>query len=52
MYVLRVIITDTLKGDGAAKRETLPGVEQRRQRYLNNRTENSPTCTPAGTVPS
>ena len=37
----RVIITDKLKSYGAAKREILPGVEHRQQRYLNNRAENS-----------
>ena len=40
-YVPRVIITDQLKSYGAAKREMLPGVEHRQQRYLNNRAENS-----------
>jgi putative transposase len=40
-YVLRVIITDQLKSNGAAKREMLPGVEHRQYRYLNNRAENS-----------
>ncbi|HEX9801946.1 MAG TPA: IS6 family transposase [Gammaproteobacteria bacterium] len=39
-YVPRVIITDKLKSDGAAKQEILPGVEHRQQRYLNNRAEN------------
>jgi putative transposase len=39
--VPRVIITDKLKSYGAAKRETLPGVEHRQHRYLNNRAENS-----------
>ena len=39
-YVSRVIITDKLKSDGAAKREILPGVEHRQHRYLNNRAEN------------
>jgi putative transposase len=28
-------------GEGAAKREMLPGVEHRQSRYLNNRCENS-----------
>ena len=41
MYVPRVIVTDKLKSYGAAKREILPGVEHRQQRYLNNRAENS-----------
>src|SRR5215510_9048641 len=40
-YVPRVIVTDKLKCYGAAKRETLPGVEHRQHRYLNNRAENS-----------
>jgi putative transposase len=40
-YVPRVIITDRLKSYRAAKREILPGVEHRQQRYLNNRAENS-----------
>ena len=40
-YVPRVIITDKLKSYGAAKRESLPGVEHRQSRYLNNRCENS-----------
>ena len=40
-YVPRVIVTDKLKSYGAAKRETLPGVEHRQHRYLNNRAENS-----------
>jgi putative transposase len=40
-YVPRVLITDQLKSDGAAKREILPSVEHRQHRYLNNRAENS-----------
>jgi putative transposase len=40
-YVPRVIITDKLASYGAAKRETLPSVEHRQHRYLNNRAENS-----------
>jgi putative transposase len=40
-YVPRVIITDKLQSYGAAKRESLPGVEHRQSRYLNNRCENS-----------
>jgi putative transposase len=40
-YVPRVIITDKLKSDGAAKPEILPGVEHRQHRYLNNRAEHS-----------
>jgi putative transposase len=39
--VPRVVITDKLKGCGAAKREILPGVEHRQSRYLKNRCENS-----------
>jgi putative transposase len=41
MYVPRVVVTDKLKSYGAAKRELLPGVDHRQQRYLNNRAENS-----------
>jgi putative transposase len=40
-YAPRVIITDTLKSYGAAKREILPGVEHRQHKGLNNRAENS-----------
>jgi putative transposase len=40
-YVPRVVITDKLTSDGAAKREILPGMEHRQSRYLNNRCENS-----------
>jgi putative transposase len=40
-YVPRAIITDTLGSYGAAKRECLPSVEHRQNRYLNNRAENS-----------
>ena len=40
-YVPRVLITDKLKSYGAAKRESLPSVEHRQHRYLNNRAENS-----------
>ncbi len=40
-YVPRVIVTDKLKSYGVAKRELLPGVEHRQNRYLNNRAENS-----------
>jgi putative transposase len=40
-YARRVIITDQLKRDGAAKRELLPGVEHRQHRYVKNRAENS-----------
>jgi putative transposase len=40
-YGPRGVITDKLKGYGAAKREILPGVERRQSRYLNNRCENS-----------
>jgi putative transposase len=45
-YVPRVIMTDRLKSDGAAKREILPSVEHRQHRYLNNRAEkpHQPTC--------
>ena len=37
----RVMITDKLASDGAAKREIMPGVEHRQHRGLNNRAENS-----------
>ncbi len=40
-YVPRVIITEKLTSDGAAKWEILPGVEHRQSRYLNNRCEHS-----------
>jgi len=40
-YGPRVIVTDKLKSYGAAKRESLPGVDHRQHRYLNNRAENS-----------
>jgi len=40
-YVPRVIVPDTLKSYGAAKRESLPGVDHRQHRYLHNRAENS-----------
>jgi putative transposase len=40
-YVPRVLVTEKLKSDGAAKRESLPGGEHRQSRYLNNRCENS-----------
>ncbi len=41
-YVPRVIITEKLTSDGAAKRESLPGVEHGQSRSLNNRCEHSP----------
>jgi len=34
-------MTDTLQSCGTAMRESLPGVEHRQSRYLNNRCENS-----------
>ena len=37
----RAIVTDKLKSYGAAKREVMPHVEHRQNRYLNNRAENS-----------
>jgi putative transposase len=40
-YVPRVIITDRLKSYGAAMRDSLPSVEHRQHRYLNNRAETS-----------
>ena len=36
-YVPRVIIMDRLKSYGAAMRDSLPSVEHRQHRYLNNR---------------
>jgi putative transposase len=44
-YVPRVIITEKLTSDGAAKRESLPGVEHGQSRSLNNRCEHSPCFT-------
>jgi putative transposase len=38
-YTPRVIVTDKLGSYGAAKRESPPGIEHRRSRYLNNRCE-------------
>ena len=32
-----MIVTDKLKSYGAAKRESLPGIEHRQHRYLYNR---------------
>ena len=40
-YVPRVIITDRLKSYSAAVRDSLPSVEHRQHRYLNNRADNS-----------
>ena len=40
-YVPRVIISDNLKSYSAAMAEVMPGVEHRRQKYQNNRAENS-----------
>lgn len=40
-YVPRAIITDKLGSYAAAKKELLPLVEHRRDRWLNNRAENS-----------
>jgi putative transposase len=40
-YVPRVVITDQLKSCGAATHESLPHVEHRQHRYLNNCAENS-----------
>ena len=36
-----MLITDKLKSYAAAKREIMPGVEQRQHKGLNNRAENS-----------
>ena len=38
-YMPRVIVMDKLRSYAAAKREVLPGVEHRQNRYLNNRAE-------------
>jgi len=38
-YVPRVVITDTLASDGAARREILPSVAHRRPKGLNHRAE-------------
>src|SRR3981081_479908 len=40
-YVPRAIITDKLRSYTAAKAEVMPSVEHRRQKYQNNRMENS-----------
>ena len=40
-YVPRVIITDQLRSHGAAIRESLPSIEHRQHRYLNDRAEHS-----------
>lgn len=40
-FAPRVIVTDKLKSYAAAKKEILPGVEQRQHKGLNNRAENS-----------
>ncbi len=40
-YVPRVVITDKLASDGAAKRAALPSVAHRRHQGLNNRAENA-----------
>jgi putative transposase len=40
-YVPRVIVTDQLGSYAAAKKELPPSVEHRRDRWLNNRVENS-----------
>ena len=40
-YVPRAIITDRLGSYAAAKKELLPSVEHCRERWLNNRAENS-----------
>jgi putative transposase len=40
-YVPRVVITDQVKSDGAAKREILLGAEHRQSRDLKNRCEHS-----------
>jgi putative transposase len=40
-YVPRVLVTDKLASYGVAHRRLIPGVEHRRSKYLNNRSENS-----------
>jgi len=40
-YVPRVLITDKLASDGAAKRAVLPSVEHRQHRRLHNRAEHA-----------
>ncbi len=40
-YVPLVVVTDKLKSCAAAKRETLPRVERRQSKYLNNQAEAS-----------
>ena len=40
-YVPRALITDKLPSYGAAKREILPGVEQRQSRYRHTRCKNA-----------
>jgi putative transposase len=37
----RVMITDKLRSNATAKRQIMPGVEDRRHKWLNNRAENS-----------
>jgi putative transposase len=41
MRLPRVMITDKLTSDGAAKRAIMPGVEHRQHKGLNNRAENA-----------
>jgi putative transposase len=40
-YVPRVLVTDKLASYPVAHRRVMPGVEHRRSKYLNNRSENS-----------
>ncbi|MFJ3246694.1 IS6 family transposase [Streptomyces sp. NPDC086782] len=40
-YVPRVLVTDGLRGHGAAHREVMPPVEHHGAKYLDNRAENS-----------
>jgi len=40
-YVPRVVVTDTLASDGAARRNVLPSIEHRRHKGLNNRAEHA-----------
>lgn len=45
-YVARVLVTDTLKSYGAAKRDILPGIEHRQHKGLNDQAELSHQPTP------
>jgi putative transposase len=43
--VPRMVVTDKLGSDGAARRRRIPGVDHRQSTYLNNHAENSPQPT-------